>query len=168
MQLTDIMSIEDWVSFQEEVNSTFDTGPSVYDAEGKQATHFECELNPVCRAIRGSADGGVQICARSHQTIMAMAERSRRTVIEECDAALVKVMVPVFINGEFVGATGVCGMLWDDEEVDAFYVSKVTEIPEEEIEALAGKTRRLTREKAERIANFMTARILEVTARSKA
>ena len=168
MQLSDIMPIEDWLSFQDEVNTTFDTGPSVYNSEGKQATHFECEGNAVCQAIRGSADGGVQICARSHQTIMAMAQRTRKAVIEECDAAMVKVVVPVFIGDEFVGATGVCGLLWDDEEVDAFYVSKVTGIPEEEIEALARQSRRLTRAEAETIADFMTSRIEEATTRAAA
>jgi ligand-binding sensor protein len=163
MQLTDILPIDDWLSFQEEVDRTFGTGPSIYDAEGRQATRYECEGNPVCQAIRGVPDGGTQICARSHQTIMAMAQRQRGTVIEECDAAMVKVIVPIFADDEFVGAAGVCGLLWHDEEVDAFYVSKVTGIPEADIEDLAQTTKRLTRTEAETIAEFMAARIKAAT-----
>ena len=163
MKPTDIMPVGDWLAFQAEVDRTFGTGPSVYDADGKEATRYECEENAVCQAVRSVADGQTQICARSHQTIMAMARRSRQAVIEECDAAMVKMMVPIFLGDEFVGATGVCGIVWEDEEVDAFYVSKVTGIPEEKIEAHAVNARRLNREEAEAIAAFMSERIAAAT-----
>lgn len=168
MQLTDILPLDELLSFQDEVNRTFGTGPAIYDAEGKQATRYECEGNVVCQAIRDTQDGGIQICARSHQTIMAMAQRKRDTVIEECDAAMVKVIVPIFAGEEFLGAAGVCGLLWHDEEVDAFYVSKVTGIPEADIEEMARATKRLTHEEAEKIAEFMAERIKTATTRAAA
>jgi len=35
--------------------------------------------------------------------IAAQAMRSRETVIEECDAGMIKLVVPIFLEDEFIG-----------------------------------------------------------------
>ena len=167
MRLADFMPIEDWLAFQAEVDNRFDTGTVVYDVEGMQATPYDCKRNPLCQAIRSRPDGQIQICARAQQAIAAMARRTHETAIEECDAGMVKLVVPVFSADEFLGTSGICGFLRHDEEVDAFYVGKVTGLPEAEIEGLAKSVRRVTREEMEAMAEFMTGRI-EETARQTA
>ena len=162
MKLADFMPIEDWLAFQAEVDNRFDTGTVVYDAEGKQATPYDCKRNSLCRAIRGFPDGQVQICARAHQAIAAMAKRTHEAAIEECDAGMVKLVVPVFSAGEFLGTSGICGLLRHDDEVDAFYVSKVTGISEADIEELAKSVRRVSREETKAMAEFMARRIEEL------
>ena len=48
--------------------------------------------------------------SRSHPAsdanFMAMAKQTRKAVIEECDAGLMKVVVPIIVDGEFIGAVG--------------------------------------------------------------
>ena len=57
--------------------------------------------------------------------------------MEECDAGLVKIVIPIFIKDTFLGAVGACGLLMQDGEVDAFLVNKMTDIDEEKVESLS-------------------------------
>ena len=161
MKPTDIMPIEDWLAFQTEVDNRFDMGTVVYDTEGMPATPYDCKRNPLCQAIRNFADGQTQICARAQQAMAAVARRTREAAIEECDAGMVKLVVPVFSDDEFLGTFGVCGLLRHDDEVDAFYVSKVTGMPEAEVAALAKSVRRVAKEEVAGVAEFMAGRIDE-------
>ena len=167
MKIADFMPMEDWLAFQAEIDNRFNTGTVVYDAEGMQATPHDCKRNPLCQAIRSRPEGQTQICARAQQAMATMTRRTREAAIEECDAGMVKLVVPVFSAGEFLGTSGICGLLRHDDEVDAFYVGKVTGISEAEIAALAKGLRRVTRVEIEAIAEFMAGSI-EETARQRA
>ena len=50
------------------------------------------------------------ICAPGNQNFMAQAEKTRKPVIAECDAGLVKIAVPIFNKDEFLGTAGGCGL----------------------------------------------------------
>ena len=167
MKIADFMPMADWLAFQAEIDTRFNTGTVVYDAEGMQATPHDCKRNPLCQAIRSFPDGQTQICARAQQAMAAMTRRTHEAAIEECDAGMVKLVVPVFSDDEFLGTSGVCGFLRHDEEVDAFYVGKVTGISEAEIATLAKGVRRVSSGEVEAIAEFMAGSI-EETARQLA
>jgi ligand-binding sensor protein len=85
--------------------------------------------------------------------------RTKKTVIEECDAGLVKMVVPVFVTDKFVGAIGACGFLLDDGEIDSFLINKMTGIDEEEIERLSEGIPAITTAKAESLSNYITGQI---------
>jgi ligand-binding sensor protein len=94
--------------------------------------------------------------------IAVQAMRTKKTVIEECDAGLVKMVVPVFVADNFVGAIGACGFLLDDGEIDTFLINKMTDIDEEEIERLSEGIPAITTAEAESLSNYITDRIEEI------
>ena len=81
--------------------------------------------------------------------IATLAMRSRQAVMEECDAGMLKLVIPIFADGEYVGAFGACGFLLDDGEVDSFLVYKMTDINEDKVEKLAEGIPVITTEKAD-------------------
>jgi ligand-binding sensor protein len=91
--------------------------------------------------------------------IAAQAMRSREPVIEECDAGMIKLVVPIFLNEEFVGAVGACGMKFEDGEIDSFLVNKMTEMDEEKVETLSATVLSIAREKAEELKQFIQEKI---------
>jgi ligand-binding sensor protein len=94
--------------------------------------------------------------------IAAQAMRSRETVIEECDAGMIKLVVPIFLEDEFIGAVGACGMKFEDSEIDAFLVNKMTEIAEEKVESLSGTVPSIAIEKAEELARYIESRLYAI------
>jgi ligand-binding sensor protein len=91
--------------------------------------------------------------------IAEMAKSSKEPVIEECDAGLLKLVVPVMVDDEFIGAFGACGMILGDGEVDSFMVNKTIGMDEEEIESLSGEISRISSEKAEELALYIENRL---------
>ena len=91
----------------------------------------------------------------AHQNIAAQAQRTRRPVIAECDAGLMKIAVPIFINGEFLGVAGGCGYIMGDGEVDLFMVNKTTGIANEKLINLSDDVPTMTPEQAESLARFI-------------
>jgi ligand-binding sensor protein len=90
--------------------------------------------------------------------------RSKKPVIEECDAGMLKLVVPIIINDEFIGAIGACGFLLDDGEVDSFLVNKMTDISEHKVERLAQNVKSITTEKVEILAQYITEQLAKITA----
>jgi ligand-binding sensor protein len=92
----------------------------------------------------------------------AMARKGNAPVIEECDAGLIKIVVPIFAGDEFIGAAGGCGLLLEDGEVDDFMINKTTDLAEEKIAALAGSVATITPHEAEKLAAFIAGEIERV------
>jgi hypothetical protein len=74
--------------------------------------------------------------------------------------------VPIFVNDEFVGAVGACGLLSEDGEVDAFLINKTTDMAEDVIEDLSLGIGALSREKAEGLAAYIQQELLTLIAPS--
>ena len=96
--------------------------------------------------------------------IATLAMRSRQAVVEECDAGMLKLVVPIFVNDEFVGAVGACGFLLDNGEVDTFLVNKMTDINEDKVERLTEGIATITTEKAEILGQYITNQISKIVA----
>ena len=88
--------------------------------------------------------------------------RSRKPIIEECDAGLIKMVVPIFVKDEFVGAVGACGFLLDDGEVDSFLVHKMADIDEETVENLSKGIPTTTSAQAQSLSQYITAQIEKI------
>ena len=75
-----------------------------------------------------------------------------------------KIVVPIVVDGEFIGAIGACGLLPAGGEVDAFLVNKMTDIPEAEIESLCDDLAVIETNSAEEVAQFIWEKIEAVVA----
>lgn len=159
MKLVDILPVEIWETIEKEANEKFGLNASVFDAGGLRITGQNSWPNSLCREIRKSADGRTQICARSHQNIAGRAQLSKKPVIDECDAGMVKIAVPIFVNDEFIGSFGGCGKALEGEEIDAFYISRVTSIPEDQVAELGSDIGFISRARTEEIADFLAAKV---------
>ena len=137
MQLTDLMPLENWMAFEKEIHNRFGMDSNVFIPKGVRITSHKVWVNKLCPAIKATDKGQSFICAPAHMNIAAQAMRSKQPAIEECDAGMIKLVVPIFINDEFVGAVGACGFLLDDGEVDGFLVNKMTDIEEDTVERLS-------------------------------
>ena len=109
MKLTDILPVEIWRAIENEANEKFELNASVFDADGKRITGEARRANRLCPAIAATKDGQTNICARAHQDIVSRVRRDGVPVVGECDAGMVKILVPITVDGEFLGAFGGCG-----------------------------------------------------------
>jgi ligand-binding sensor protein len=155
MDLTDIAPLEKWVELEKDIHRQTGLDVNVFNIKGYRISDFKNWANNLCPEIKATDKGQSFICAPAHMNIAAMAMKSRKAVIEECDAGLVKMVVPIFFAEEFVGAIGACGFLLDDGEVDSFLVNKMTEIDEDKVEKLAVGIPSIPTSKAESLGKYI-------------
>jgi len=168
MQLTDILPVEDWAALEREILARSGMRPRIYDPEGVGITDEVVFANDLCARIQSIPKAQTFICALAHNNLAAMARSAKTPVVEECDAGMVKIVVPIFAGQEFLGAAGGCGLLLEDGEVDTFMVNRTADIPEEEAAELARGIRFTSRREAEELAGWIAARIEAVVAAAQA
>jgi len=144
VKLTDLMPIEEWVAIEEEFNQRFGLNASVFDTEGIRITDFKKWANDLCPAVKADEKGQSYICSVAHQNLATEARKSRKPVVGECDAGLLKLVVPIFLDDSFLGVIGGCGLLADGSEVETFLVGKTTDLEDEDIINLSGGIGRFT------------------------
>jgi len=164
MELTDILPIDKWIEFENDIRQQSGLMASVYNTKGIRIAGQRNWSNRLCPAIKATDKGQAFICAVAHMNLAIMAEKSHSPVIEECDAGLVKVVVPIFAHGEFLGAAGGCGLLLQDGEVDSFMINKTTGISEAEIEELSTDIPAIDQHKAEVLAEYIEQRLTAILA----
>jgi dsDNA-binding SOS-regulon protein len=68
---------------------------------------------------------------------------------------MIKLVVPIFMGGKFIGAVGACGMKFEDGDIDAFLVNKMTDIAEDTVERLSVTVPAIARDKAEALGRYI-------------
>ena len=164
MKLTDLAPVEKWIVLEKDIHKKSGLDVNVFDTKGYRISEFKNWANRLCPEIKATDKGQSFICAPAHMNIATLAMRSKQPVIEECDAGMLKLVVPIIFNDEYVGAVGACGFLLDDGEVDSFLVNKMTDINEDKVERLAEGIDRITTEKAEILAQYIEDQIAEIVA----
>jgi len=164
MKLTDIAQLETWIALEKDIHKKSGLDVNVFDTKGYRISEFKNWANRLCPEIKATDKGQSFICAPAHMNIATLAMRSRQPVIEECDAGMLKLVVPIILNDEYVGAVGACGFLLDDGEVDSFLVNKMTDINEDKVEKLTEGIDSITTEKAEILAQYIENQIAEIVA----
>jgi ligand-binding sensor protein len=159
VQLTDILPLEQWKELEKDINEKSGMDVNVFNPDGYRITDFKFWANKLCPAIKDTDKGQSFICAVAHMNVAAMAKNTKGAVIEECDAGLLKMVVPIIVNDEFIGAVGACGALLDDGEADDFLINKITEIDEDKIQDLAHGLTSISSEKAGEIAEYIKGKI---------
>jgi len=164
MKLTDIAPLKKWIALEKDIHKQSGLDVNVFDTKGYRISEFKNWANRLCPEIKATDKGQSFICAPAHMNIASLAMRSKQPVIEECDAGMLKLVVPIILNDEYVGAVGACGFLLDDGEVDSFLVNKMTDINEDKVEKLAEGIDIITTEKAEILAQYIENQIARIVA----
>lgn len=162
MKLTDIAPLDKWLELEQKINERSGLNASVFNVDGIRITNFKKWANKLCPVIKADEKGQNYICAVAHQNIAAEAERSHQPVIAECDAGLMKMVVPIFVNGEFLGVAGGCGYILGNGEVDTFMVNKTIGIAEEKLWDLSDDIPVMTPEQAESHTKFIQVEIEKI------
>lgn len=162
MKLTDIAPPEKWVELEKDIHKQTGLDVNVFNTEGYRISDYKNWANQLCPEIKATDKGQSFICAPAHMNIAAQAMRTKQPTIEECDAGLIKLVVPIFVNDEFIGAVGACGFLLDDGEVDSFLVNKMTDIDEGKVKRLSEGIESITTEKATKLGNYIAAEIEKI------
>ncbi|NNF97867.1 MAG: histidine kinase [Desulfobacteraceae bacterium] len=137
MKLTDLQPLDEWQRLEDEIRTRSGLSASVFGVDGVRITDNLHWVNRLCPDIKANPKGQSFICATAHMNIAIQAKASGDAVLEECDAGLIKMVVPIMVDDVFIGAVGACGLLLDDGEVDSFLVNKITGIDDEKVEDLA-------------------------------
>ncbi|MBW2437931.1 MAG: PocR ligand-binding domain-containing protein [Deltaproteobacteria bacterium] len=162
MKLTDIASLEKWLELEQKINERSGLNASVFDVAGVRITEFKHWANKLCPIIKADEKGQNYICAVAHQNIAAQAERTQQPVISECDAGLMKLAVPIFVNGQFLGVAGGCGHILENGEVDSFMVNKTVGIDKEKLIDLSAEIPVMTVEQAQSHTEFILSEIEQI------
>ncbi len=159
MNLTDLLPLEKWIAFEKDIHERSGLDSNVFNTDGIRITDYKQWVNRFCPKVKADDRGQSFICAVAHMNIAEMARQAKAPMIEECDAGLLKLVVPIFVEDEFVGAVGACGLILDDGEIDSFMVNKTIGMDEEEIETLAADIPKISRQKVEDLADYIQDRI---------
>ena len=162
MQLTDMYPLEKWVELEQEIHDRFGLDSNVFNVDGIRISEFKAWVNKLCPAIKATDKGQSFICAVAHMNLATMAKNSAEAVVEECDAGLVKIVIPIFLNETFLGAVGACGLLMQEGEVDAFLVNKTTEIDEDTVGTLSKGIGSISPEKIQGLIAFVEDELLKI------
>jgi len=161
MELTGILSKEEWAVFEKELFDRFKINCTVYNTDGIGVTGKPNWCNRLCPEIKGNQDSLAAICAPGNQNFMARAEKTREPVIDECDAGMMKIAVPIFNEDEFLGTAGGCGLLPAGGEVETFLIGKTAGLTETEIADLCEGMGTMTEDQAEEMTAFIKRKIAE-------
>ena len=133
MEIAEILPISKWLRFESDVFERFGMDCKVQDINGLSITGKFRWSNKLCPKIKNDDNSRAAICSPSNQYFMATAEKTGKPVIGECDAGFIKLAVPIFVDGEFLGIAGGCGLLAQDGEIETFMITKTLGLSEEEI-----------------------------------
>jgi len=162
MKLTDLAALDKWIELEKDIHQKSGLDVNVFDTQGYRISELKNWANRLCPEIKATDKGQSFICAPAHMNIAALAMRSRKAVVEECDAGMLKLVVPIFADEEYIGALGACGFLLDDGEVDTFLVNKMTDITEDKVGRLAQGMPVITTEKVEVLGQYITNQISRI------
>lgn len=155
MKMTDLLPEEKWAELERELYDRFKVNACVYDENGFTFTGQKLFANPLCPAIKAKPESLQAICSVAHQNMAAQAKSTGKTVVGECDAGLMKICTPVFVDGDFIGVAGGCGRLAQDGEVEAFGVQMASGLPESEIDDMAAKCTTMNEEEIQAMTGFL-------------
>jgi len=156
MELADILPLEKWLELEKDIYKRSGLASNVFNVEGIRITGFKVWVNRLCPVIKADDRGQSFICAVAHMNIASMAKQGQEWVVSECDAGLLKMVVPVFVRGEFLGSVGACGLLPDDSAVDSFMINRTLEMDVDKIEGLSDDIKRITAEEVRALGKYIT------------
>jgi ligand-binding sensor protein len=162
MELSDLLPLEKWKELEKEITRRSGLDANIFNIDGIRITDYKNWANRLCPAIKATDKGQSYICAVAHMNLATQAKQTQKSLVEECDAGLAKIIIPIFVKDEFLGAVGACGFLLDDGEVDPFLVNMTTGIDEEDIERLSSDIDTISIEKARTIVSYIEEELIRI------
>ncbi len=162
MELTDILPLEKWVELEKEIVEKTGLNAGVYNIKGVRITDFKKWPNKLCPEINGNKKGQTFICAPAYQNMAAIAENTKKGVAEECDAGLGRIVVPIMVNDTLIGTAGGCGLMFEDGEVETFFINKNIDMDEKTIDDMAEDIALMSEEQKDDAVVFIEARIKDI------
>ena len=162
MKLVDIVTIEKWVETEQEINRQSGLNAAVYNVEGVRITDFKKWANRLCPALRETEKGQKFICAIAHQNVAAQTIKTRKTVVDECDAGLMKFAVLIFVENEFLGVAGGCGLLRNQGQIDTYLVHRTTDLDEKVVEDLAQDIEVIANDRLESAISYLEKKVADI------
>ena len=164
MELTDIQPMEKWIELEKKIIEKYQIQSVTFNTEGSRITDYVKWANRICPVIKSSEKGGPFICAVAHMNMAAKAQKTGQPVVEECDAGILKIVVPIFSKDKFVGTAGGCGRLPAGGEVDTFMINKTIGVDEEALAGLTEDMGSMTPEQAQECAAFVEKELKQIVA----
>ena len=155
MELTDIASLEKWEEFEKEIHNHSGMNACVYNNQGNRITSYVAFANEVCPTIKSYPEGIAAICAMVNQHFGAELAKTKKPLIDECDAGFVKFAVPILFKGEFLGTVGGCGHLLPGSEVETFLIEKAIGRDDLELEAKMSTVKIVSEEEVKQLLGFV-------------
>jgi ligand-binding sensor protein len=162
MKLTDILSKEAWEHFEKSLFDRFQMNCSVYDASGSALTGAPHWCNRLCPQIKANKESLAAICAPGNQYFMAQVRQTRQPLIDCCDAGLIKIAVPIFVDEMFLGTAGGCGRLPVGRAVETFLLEKTMGLSKPRILRLCEDVTSMTAKEAGDLAVFVERQIAHI------
>lgn len=163
MELTDVLPIDKWMELEKDVYLQSGLSANVFNTDGIRISDFHVWPNRLCPAVKATDKGQAFICAVAHMNLASQAVKTKQPVMEDCDAGMFKIVVPIFVKNEYIGAFGACGLLLEGNEVDSFLVNKITDIREEVVEDLSSDIASIPRERALELMKYISEKIKNIT-----
>ncbi len=155
MELQHLLSLDKWGAMESDLYQTYNLQGSVFNVDGIRITDTKNWSNPLCPSIKSTEKGQSYICAVAHMNMAAQAMNTKKPVIEECDAGMLKLVVPIFYDNVYLGVMGGCGLLAETGEIDSFAIHRLTDIPETEIDTLSSGVPTISYEKAHAACDYI-------------
>lgn len=168
MKPTDIATAEEWKNIQSLFSSI----------TGLTSVTFDLEANPVappdfknsfCREFKATGYGA-KMCKESHIALTEEVIATRRPVVGRCKAGLIKVVVPIFYDGEIIGVTGGCGVYKVDDELDTeklVEMGKAAGLDEDRVVEIAATIKAIDDATIQKEINILQSKVDAIIARSK-
>jgi ligand-binding sensor protein len=160
MELTDLVPVESWRQVAEDVYKKFGFNSCIYNRDNMIVHPPVGWANELCPLIK-AGDSRV-ICAASQKNFATKVSQSRDPFIDECEAGFTKFLVPIFVDGEFLGSAGGCGCLIAGNTIDVFYLSKLLVKDEQEIKNLLDTVPRIERDKITEALRYLQKRLEQI------
>jgi ligand-binding sensor protein len=155
MELIDICPLPQWEDLENDIFNRFHFQGSVFNPEGIRITQVKNWSNRLCPAIKSTEKGQSYICSVAHMNMNAMVRNSREPAVEECDAGFTKVVVPIYVDDEFLGVAGGCGLILEGDELDSFAVTKIAGLPEDKVETLSQDLATISQDRLDEAVTFI-------------
>lgn len=107
MKPTDLASPAEWQNIQTLFASVTGLTSVTFDVEGNPVSPPDFQ-NEFCRDFKAT-EVGANWCRLSHRQMAEQAAKTKEPYIGLCRAGLLKVVVPIIVDGEVIGFTGGCG-----------------------------------------------------------
>lgn len=162
MQMTDILPVEAWAELERDITERFGVNAHVYNDKGQPFTGHATWSCPLCLAIREQKSAATGICAVINQALGHEVRETKAPAITDCDAGMLVVCVPVFVDGELVGMVGGCGGFADDNEPESFLIEKMAGLSEERIEEICTGVARKSAAEVQAMSDYIEAKVAAI------